>query len=157
MRGMPVVMVIFGLLLSFSCGGPASYTTPIVMDSRIVQSECRPVEGSEGFEEQITVQVRDGLVEVRHENIFLPRGTVLGIVDQDGRETWRNPAPYYYLDADTDYITVRESAHLVSSEELCLYDLTVTIQSVSGGEYTFYLFDYRGRMIESATTRISMR
>ncbi len=126
------------------------------MDSRILQSEGHAV-GAEAVEERVVVRVRDGLVEVTHENIYLPCGTILGIRDRDGRDSWRDPAPYYYLDADTDYISLRESARLVNSDSFCFYDLTVTIQHISGGEYTFFLFDRQGRAIEAATTDIEIR
>lgn len=153
----PLFLLPYTLMFLASCGGPASYTTPLVMDSRIVQSEGRMLEEGTTYEERVTVRVRDGLVEVKHENICLPCGTLLGIRDRDGRESWCDPAPYYYLDADTDYITLREAAQLVNNDLFCLYDLTVTVQHISGGEYTFYLFDHRGRVIEEATTEIEMR
>lgn len=153
----PLFSFLCVLIFVASCGGPASYTTPLVMDNRIVQSEGRVVEEGTMCEERVTVHVRDGLVEAKHENICLPCGTILGIRDRDGRESWRDPAPYYYLDADTDYIILREVARLVNNDLFCLYDLTVTIQHISGGEYTFYLFDYRGRAIEEATTEIEIR
>ena len=144
-------------ILLLSCGGPATYSTPLVMQGRIVQSECRELIGTEDPAESVTVKVRGGTIEVFHENLYLPRGTVLGIQDRDGLLSWRGEEPYYYLDADTDYITLRESARMVNNDTFCLYDLAVTIQNVSGGEYTFYLFDHRGTAIPGATVQLDIR
>jgi len=151
------IVILAGSLAIFSCGGPASYSTPLVMESRIVQSDCREIVEGELPAEQVTVKVRGGTIEVRHENLYFPRGTLLGIEDRDGLVSWRDAQPYYYLDADTDYIALRESARLVNNETFCLYDLMVTIQHISGGEYTFYLFDHRGNAIAGATTDLDIR
>jgi len=147
----------FFLFTVVSCGGPASYTTPLVMQNQIIQSECREISETTPPPAEVSVKVVGSTMEVRHQNIYLPRGTLLGIEDRDGHQTWRKEQPYYYLDADTDYIVLRESARMVNSDTFCLYDLAVTIQRISGGEYTFYLFDYRGNLIPEATTRVRIR
>jgi len=60
----PLFLLPYTLMFLASCGGPASYTTPLVMDSRIVQSEGRMLEEGTTYEERVTVRVRDDLVEV---------------------------------------------------------------------------------------------
>ncbi|GEM_PF-780757 len=155
-----------------ACGGPASYSTPLVMQNRIVaQSTCEGSDAIDPFDDadalfgaddalptpSVSVEVQNDTVVLRHENLYLPRGTLLGIEDRDGRLTWRDARPYYYLTADTDFIAVRESARLVAADEFCLYSLTVTIQNISGGEYTFYLFDHTGAAVPEATSLLKIR
>jgi hypothetical protein len=156
------MLSLFSILVSISllfaaCGGQESYKSPLVMQNSIVQSECVEV-GTAGLPPQeVTVNVRDRSVTVTHTNIYLPRGSLLGIADRNGYLSWRDPAAYYYLDAGYEFLTLRESAHLVASDVFCLYDLTVTIQNFSGGEYTLYLFDHTGAAIDGATTDITIR
>lgn len=160
------------LMFFVACGGPASYSTPLVMQNRIVvQSSCDGTDALDATDDAdsllgpddalpspaVSVEVQNDTVVLRHDNLYLPRGTLLGIEDRDGRLSWRDARPYYYLTADTDFISVRESARLVAADTFCLYSLTVTIQNISGGEYTFYLFDPTGAAVPEATSQLKIR
>ncbi|HOW52866.1 MAG TPA: hypothetical protein PLV42_12580 [bacterium] len=153
----PVVMVSAVFLSLIACGGPASYTTPLILQSQIVQSACEEISTAEVPGPVVTVRVQNGTVVVTHENLYLPKGTVLGIEDRDGLMSWRDAEAYYYLDGGTDFISLRESARMVNSDIFCLYDLTVTIRNISGGEYTFYLFDHTGAAVPEATVDLDIR
>lgn len=150
-----VVAVAF--LIAVSCGGQESYTTPLILQNQIVQGECQEISTAEVPGPIVSVSIRNGTVVVSHENLYLPRGTALGIEDREGLISWRDAEPYYYLDAGTDFITLHESARLVNSEIFCLYTFTVTIRNISGGEYTFYLFDYNGAAVSEATVDLDIR
>ena len=145
------------LVLSVSCGGQESYTTPLILQNQIDQSVCEEVSTAEVPGPAVSVRVLNGTVVVTHENLYLPKGTVLGIEDRDGLMSWRDAEAYYYLDAGTDFITLRESARIVNSDIFCLYSLTTTIRNISGGEYTFYLFDHNGAAVPEATVDLDIR
>lgn len=150
-----IIALVF--LLVVACGGQESYTTPLILQSRIVQSDCEEISTAMAPLPAVTVDVRSGSVVVRHDNIYLPKGSLLGIEDRDGLLSWRDSEAYYYLDAGTEFITLRESARIVNNEVFCLYSLTVSIGNISGGEYTFYLFDHTGAAIPEATVELDIR
>ncbi len=153
----PLLIASAAFVLAVSCGGQESYTTPLILQSRIVQGDCQEISTAEVPPQAVTVSVRNGAVSVHHDNIYLPKGTVLGIEDRDGLFSWRDEEAYYYLDAGIDFITLRESARIVNSDVFCLYSFSVSIGNISGGEYTFYLFDHTGTAIPEATVDLDIR
>ncbi|HNW83047.1 MAG TPA: hypothetical protein PKG52_09170 [bacterium] len=149
-------IVISGLLLSvlYSCGGPASYTTPIVNSSDIVQSDCIDFEGTELPAEGFEAKVSGSDVIVTHSNIPAPKNTVMGIIDVDGIYTYDGKFNYYYLEGGEEFITLSEKFRYSSSETTCLYSLKVKITNVSGGIYDLMLFDDKGRLSFSKEVRV---
>ena len=140
--------------LLYSCGGPASYSTPIVNSGDIVQSDCVDFEGTELPAEEFEAKVSGSDVIVTHSNIPAPQNTVMGIVDVDGIYSYDGKFNYYYLEGGEEFITVSEKFRYSSSEKNCLYSLQIRITNVSGGIYDLMLFDDKGRLSFSKEIRV---
>ena len=155
MSGKSVFTFLFSMILFYaSCGGPPSYTTPIVTSGNVAQSECYTPEKGETPEEKVEVRSVEGEVLIVHSNILLPENTLVGIIDIDGYVTYERMTSYYYLEAGDQFINVREKFKLSSSPENCYYDMTVRISNVSGGTYHLNLFDNDGVKIHSSEVRV---
>ncbi len=145
---------ILPFLLVFSCGGPASYSTPIVNSGDIVQSDCIDFEGTEPPSEEFTAKVSGGDILVTHSNILAPQNTVMGLIDADGEYTYDGKFNYYYLEGGEEYITLSEKFRYSSSANNCLYSLQIRITNVSGGIYDLMLFDDLGKLSFSKEVRV---
>lgn len=149
-----VIISILPVSLVFSCGGPASYSTPIVNSGDIVQSECIELVGTEPPAEEFEAKVSGGDILVTHSNIIAPQNTVMGLMDVDGIYTYDGKFNYYYLEGGEEYITLSEKFRYSSSSNNCLYSLQIRITNVSGGIYDLMLFDDKGRLSFSKEVRV---
>lgn len=152
-----VLKVIFSfsvLSMLYSCGGPESYTTPLVYSGDIVQSECISVDGNKLIEEEFSVEVVNGDIVVEHLNILAAEHTVMGIIDTDGNITLDGKFNFYYLEASDQFISIRETFRRSSSETNCYYDLRIKISNVSGGIYNLMLFNETGKLKYSKEVRV---
>ncbi len=148
------VLVLFMALIFLSCGGPPSYTAPVVSGGNVVQSECMTPEGGEKYEENIEVTVVGGDIVIVHSNIFAPENSLLGLKDVDGYLTYERMLNYYYLEAGDQFINVREKFQISSSDKNCLYDMTVRISNVSGGIYHLSIYGHTGELLYSEEVRV---
>ena len=153
-RFFKIISIVFVTVILFSCGGPESYTTPIIYVGDIFQEECRPVENNELVEEAFSVEVINGDVVVLHSNILVPEHTTMGIIDRDNNNTLDGKFNYYYLEAGDQFISVRETFHISSSQTNCYYDLRIRITNISGGIYDFMLFNDTGKLKYSKEVRV---
>jgi len=149
-----IISAVFISGLLFSCGGPESYTTPIIYVGDIFQEECRPVENNELAEETFSVDVINGDIVVLHSNILVPEHTTMGIIDRDSNNTLDGKFNYYYLEAGDQFISVREIFQRSSSQTNCYYDLRIRITNVSGGIYDLMLFSDTGKLKYSKEVRV---
>jgi hypothetical protein len=156
MSGKSVFISLFftAILFYASCGGPPSYTAPIVTGGNVVQSECNVPEEGTVLEEKVEVRSVEGEVVIVHSNILLPENTLVGIIDIDGYITYERVTGYYYLEAGEQFINVREKFKLSSSPDNCYYDMTIRISNVSGGTYHLTLFGNDGVKIHSSEVRV---
>jgi hypothetical protein len=149
-----IISTVFVSGLLFSCGGPESYKTPIVYLGDIVQGECIEVEKGEPVDESFSAKVINGDVLVEHFNILVPESTMMGIIDTDGNSSLDGKFNYYYLEANEQFISVREIFRRSSSEKNCYYDLKIKITNVSGGIYDLMLFNETGKLKFSKEIRV---
>jgi hypothetical protein len=156
MSGKSIFCFLFSVLILFyaSCGGPPSYTAPIVTSGNVVQSECTVPEKGDLLEEKVEVRSVEGEIVIVHSNILLPENTLVGIIDIDGYVTYERMTGYYYLEAGDQFINVREKFKLSSSPDNCFYDMTIRISNVSGGTYHLTLFGNDGIKIHSSEVRV---
>ncbi len=142
-------LIVISLFVFISCGGPPSYTTPIVSSGNVVQSECFVPEEDEVLEEEYEVRVVGGEIVLIHSNILVPENTLMGIIDIDGHITYERTVGYYYLEAGEQFINIREKFKRSSSPKNCYYDLTIRISNISGGTYLLSLFSDEGDLLFS--------
>ncbi len=135
----------FLITLIVSCGATESFTNPFVSVDDITQtSECRKTPGEEDF----SYDVEGDRITYRHSNILLPENSVIGIADQYGNASFNTFETILVLDADEENINLSEKIMFSKSSKLCYYDLKVVISNVSGGEYSFNIFDSNGKLIK---------
>lgn len=127
---MRLVMIIVMTLLFAACGGLESFTQPRIESSDITMSVCK----EEGGEEKISYDVKGREVIITHENILLPEYSVIGIEDKNHIRSYESTKTYFDLSADERNIHVTETVKY-GSGKMCLYDFTVRIKNISGGEY----------------------
>ncbi|HDT11719.1 MAG TPA: hypothetical protein ENN58_03150 [bacterium] len=149
-----VVLSFLVVVMSVSCGGPPSYTAPVVSSGNVVQSECVVPEKDEPLKEDVQIKVTDGNIIVIHSNILVPENTLMGLIDIDGYVTYERETGYYYLEAGEQFINVREYFKLSSSPRNCYYDMTVRISNVSGGTYLLSLFGDNGEVVHAAEVKV---
>jgi hypothetical protein len=137
------------VMICVSCGGPPSYTTPLVSSGNVVQSECFVPENGTLPDEEIEVKVIGGDILVMHSNILMPENTLLGLEDLDGYVTYEKMQSYYYLEAGEQFINIREKFKISSSEKNCFYNLAVRVSNVSGGIYHLSIYGNGGEQIYS--------
>ncbi len=133
------------LLFAVACGGQESFSQPMVKSGDIVQSRCISP-GKTIPKETMDVSLKGRTITYHHANMLLPRGSVVGIVDRDGAVSWSAALPYYYLEAEEGLINLREIVRYNPSEDMCLYDVTIKITKLSGGEYHFFVYDTENKL-----------
>jgi len=119
-----------------SCGGIEPFKTPIINNSDIFQSECK----DSGGNPLITYEVNGKSITVKHENIWLPEFSKIGIEDIYGDASYNNSNSSFYTPAEERNINVIERVK-IGSGKMCAYDFTVKITNISGGEYNLILWD----------------
>lgn len=142
-----------------SCGGQESYKTPIVNIGDItVTSKCPDESGVLAeMQEEITLSSGDKSISFTHSNIYLPRFSLIGILDKDGYISYESDLAFFYLDAGLQFIDLRERIKRINSADFCYFDLSVKITNISGGEYDFFLFDENDKLVPEVSQNIRVR
>ncbi|MCK5808770.1 hypothetical protein KAH37_07290 [bacterium] len=135
----PLIFIFLFALLA-SCGGQESFSIPMVKAGDIVQTSCKEVTASLP-KEDMHLELKDRTLTYTHTNMVLPKGSVIGIEDRDRAISWSAGLPYYYLEADEGFMNLHERIRYATNEEMCLYDVTIKITEISGGEYNFFVYN----------------
>ena len=133
-----IFLSLFTLLAS--CGGQESFSIPMVKSGDIVQTSCKEVPSSLP-KEDMHLSLKDRTITYTHTNMVLPKGSVIGIQDRDRAVSWSAGLPYYYLEADEGFMNLHERIRYAANDEMCLYDVTIKITHISGGEYNFFVYN----------------
>lgn len=137
---MRLLFIPFLFVLLSSCGGQESFSIPMVKSGDITQTSCAEIPESLP-QEDMHLSLKERTITYTHTNMVLPRGSVVGIMDRDRAVSWSAGLPYYYLEAEEGFINLREQIRYAASDEMCLYDVTIKITKLSGGEYDFFVYD----------------
>jgi len=137
-----IIFCCAALFLLVSCGDKEGYKTPMVAAGDIYQTACR----ADGGEEKISYKIDGKTIVVKHENIYMPEGTIAGIEDNQGVFSYESGAAYFLLDGDEENINLKEKFKKAGNA-YCYFDLTMTVTNISGGEYGFSVWGDDGREI----------